>query len=318
MAMEFYNLYEEYGLKHYQLPKVFFTNPDYIKMSNDAKLAWAILRDRFSLSKKNGWYDQNHNIYFVYTNEELGKILGCGKEKVNKIKKELEKNELMYQHRLGLGKTNRLYLGKPQVTDNDIYLIDKNEDIQDPESFEESEEKKGPNPVMSTEVRKSNLKKFENRTSRSSKIEPQEVRKSNTSNTEYNYTEYSETELNFLEKVEKKINNTTYQEIIKSIIEKMLIEYKWDHKTINHIIDIVIEEQVFNFTSNDFDRQIEFMNKQIKKGEAFHTDEGFARYLVNGLKKSVKNSKLLTINQEERKKETLKRDKSVYYDWLDE
>lgn len=52
MSIKLYNINEEYREKFYQIPKVFFTNPKYIKLSNDAKMAWGILRDRLDLSIK--------------------------------------------------------------------------------------------------------------------------------------------------------------------------------------------------------------------------------------------------------------------------
>ncbi|MGU3127282.1 replication initiator protein A [Staphylococcus aureus] len=35
--------------------KSFLQNAESIKLSNDAKMAWGILRDRLDLSIKNGW-----------------------------------------------------------------------------------------------------------------------------------------------------------------------------------------------------------------------------------------------------------------------
>lgn len=90
MSIKLYNINEEYREKFYQIPKVFFTNPKYIKLSNDAKMAWGILRDRLDLSIKNGWVDsKTGNIYFYYKNENTQNILNCKKDKVIKIKKEL-------------------------------------------------------------------------------------------------------------------------------------------------------------------------------------------------------------------------------------
>lgn len=90
MSIKLYNINEEYREKFYQIPKVFFTNPKYIKLSNDAKMAWGILRDRLDLSIKNGWVDsKTGNIYFYYKNENSQNILNCKKDKVIKIKKEL-------------------------------------------------------------------------------------------------------------------------------------------------------------------------------------------------------------------------------------
>nr|WP_259341299.1 replication initiator protein A [Staphylococcus simulans] len=87
MSNKFY-LEEQYKERFYQLPKVFFTNSTYKKLSNDAKIAYAILRDRLELSIMNDWVDEENAIYFIYTNENLMSILNLGKNKIVKIKKE--------------------------------------------------------------------------------------------------------------------------------------------------------------------------------------------------------------------------------------
>lgn len=130
----FYKSKEIYGEIYYQLPKVFFTNEKYKKMSNDSKIAYAILKDRFNHSIKNNWVDQEDNIYFIYTVEQLKELLNCAEGKVSKIKKELETVGLLFQKRSGFqmvnGKQenspNKLYLGKPEVTPQDVYLIQNN------------------------------------------------------------------------------------------------------------------------------------------------------------------------------------------------
>ncbi len=68
-----FNIKEIQREKFYQLPKVFFTNPKYTKLSNDEKIAYAILRDRLDLSIKNNWIDENGDIFFIFTNETLKK-----------------------------------------------------------------------------------------------------------------------------------------------------------------------------------------------------------------------------------------------------
>jgi len=87
MSEQFYNLYEEYQMKFFQLPKVFFTNPLYKELSNDSKLAYAILHDRLQLSIKNQWVDQAGDIYFIYSNANLCKILNVSDRTVTKIRK---------------------------------------------------------------------------------------------------------------------------------------------------------------------------------------------------------------------------------------
>ena len=117
----FYKAQEIYGETFFQLPKVFFTNDKYKNLSNDAKVAFALLKDRFNYSVKNNWIDQDNNLYFVFTNEELMTLLQAGNQKVIKIKKELEKAELLFQKRMGLNRPNHLYLLRPEVEATDVY-----------------------------------------------------------------------------------------------------------------------------------------------------------------------------------------------------
>lgn len=43
----YYKSKEIYREKYYQMPKVFFTNEKYMDLSNDAKIAYMLLKDRF-------------------------------------------------------------------------------------------------------------------------------------------------------------------------------------------------------------------------------------------------------------------------------
>lgn len=126
--MSNFNIKEIQKEKFYQLPKVFFTN-----LSNDAKVTWPILRDRLDLSIRNNWIDENGDIFFIYTNEKIKSILNISNpNKLSKIKKELSQADLFSQIRVGLNKTNKLYIKRPEVTGADIYYISKREnDIED-------------------------------------------------------------------------------------------------------------------------------------------------------------------------------------------
>ena len=181
MSEQRFNIQQQYRQKFYQLPKVFFTNDKYIQLSNDAKIAYALLKDRLELSIKNNWFDENGDIFFIYTNENLKTILNCHKAKLIKIKKELTEADLLEQIRCGQGKPNKLYLMNPEITKEDIYEIKKQEESTDEHRHD-------------GEVRKSNFKKFANQTSRSSKNKPLEVRKSNTNDTDFSDTDFSDTD----------------------------------------------------------------------------------------------------------------------------
>lgn len=141
-TFQFYKSKEVYREKYYQMPKVFFTNEKYINLSNDAKITYMLLKARFDYSVQNNWVDSNDNIYFIYTIEELMRLLNCREGKISKIKKELESAGLLKQKKGRVKQANGkiettpnlLYLGKPEVTSKDVFKINE-------------EEKMIPNPV---------------------------------------------------------------------------------------------------------------------------------------------------------------------------
>lgn len=156
----------------YRIPKLFFTSEKYKDMKLESKTAYAILRDRFELSLKNGWIDENQNVYFVFTVAALQEILGCGKNKVIAIKKDLTKYGLLEEEKRGFNRANRLYIGS--VTND--FLSEKPSE-----------------PTVDKEVSKSNLQWFENQTSGGLKNEPPVVSKSNPNDTDLSDTDLNQT-----------------------------------------------------------------------------------------------------------------------------
>lgn len=111
------------GERFFRVPKLLFESELYKKMSAESKLLYAILKDRFELSVKNNWIDADGNIYFIFTVEEIGEMLGYGKDKVIKLKKELKKYDLLEEVRQGLNKPNLIYLGSLKVENEAKPLI---------------------------------------------------------------------------------------------------------------------------------------------------------------------------------------------------
>ena len=101
--------------RFYALPKVLFENPIYEGMRLDAKVAYAMLKDRLDLSFKNNWIDEDGNIYLVYSNSNLMKILNCSKSTLLRIKKQLTEYGLIREIQQSTSKSgnlaNRIYLG---------------------------------------------------------------------------------------------------------------------------------------------------------------------------------------------------------------
>lgn len=157
--------------RFYKLYKFLFEDDYFRKLSDSAKIAYCMFRDRFELSKMNNWIDDNGNVYLIFTTKDLCELLNCGTQKVTKIKKELENFNLLEQERIGLNKPNKIYILEP---------------------------KKPYKTNDSKEFRKSKFQNNENQNSRVLKVKKQKFRKSKSNDTEFNNTDYIETDDNDL------------------------------------------------------------------------------------------------------------------------
>lgn len=155
--------------RFYKLYKFLFEDDYFRKLSDSAKIAYCMFRDRFELSKINNWIDENGNVYLIFTTKELCEILNCGTQKVTKIKKELENFNLLEQERIGLNKPNKIYILEPQ---------------------------KSSKHNANLEFRKSKFQIRKNQNSGILKIKKQEFRKSKSNDTYINNTDYINTNNN--------------------------------------------------------------------------------------------------------------------------
>ena len=126
-----FNYYEAdnvYGALFFQFPKVLMYGEQYKHLSNDAKLAYMVLKDRLEYSLRNNWVDEEGHVYFIFTVKELQDLFNCATEKAVKIKKELQTANLLKQTQMGFNpktkknEPNRLYLSKLDVKATDVYL----------------------------------------------------------------------------------------------------------------------------------------------------------------------------------------------------
>lgn len=114
--MKKYNIVDRAKFTFYQIPKLLVHGKTYKNelTANDI-LAYAILMDRLNVSIKNNWLDESGHIYFVYSNDELVDLLQLSKPTVIKIKKNLQRLQLLEEERTG--RANRLYLLEPVPAD---------------------------------------------------------------------------------------------------------------------------------------------------------------------------------------------------------
>ena len=100
--------------QYFQLPKWLFKEP-YKKLSNNAKIMYALLYNRLDLSLESKWHDRNGKVFMYFTTAEFCEELGCSEKTVTKIKKELVTSGLLKEERQGLTKPNRLYILGPKI-----------------------------------------------------------------------------------------------------------------------------------------------------------------------------------------------------------
>ncbi|MBE9430356.1 replication initiator protein A [Staphylococcus epidermidis] len=179
---EKYNLSQVKTERFYQLPKYLFEDTYFKKMSAEAKIMYALLKDRFELSIQNEWVDKNNNIYFIFSNKHLCEYLGYAEQKIIKLKKELVNFNLLTQERVGLNKPNRLYLLKP------------NYDAED---------------CRTKELPNSQFQNNEFGSSRTVNLSGQELPNSQSNDTELSNTDYIETENNDTYYMNDTYNKTT-------------------------------------------------------------------------------------------------------------
>ena len=127
----FYTAQEEVTIRFYQVPKALFKNPVYKGLGLGPKLMYSILRDRLDLSIKNNWKDEKGYIYLIFSVEELSTLLEINKETVTTYKRKLIKHRLIIDKRLGQGKSNMIYVLKPEIkeflnTENPYSRVRKN------------------------------------------------------------------------------------------------------------------------------------------------------------------------------------------------
>lgn len=234
----------------YRVPKALVKADLFQKMSGDAKLLYAVLLDRMSLSIKNGWQDKHGNAYIICTIEEVMDSIHCARQKAVKLLDELEQEfRLIERRRQGLGKPNLLYV-------KDLYAG----------------------------LSQSNYWKYENHTSGGMKTELPGVPKSNGSNTEkINKTDNSETDLIYPTELQEE---EQYRRYFKEALELEILEqgYPADKAVLYEILELLVE----TVTSRKKFLRIcgEEKPREVVKSRLMKLDSSHIQYILECLKEN--------------------------------
>lgn len=274
----------------YQLPKVVIKSKYYRKLKAEAKLMFMLCRDRLSASldsTRKGdlrFVDDLGDIFIYYNIEDLSEDLGCGRDKVMKLKKELIKYGLIDEVRQGLNKANRIYV-KNAITDIQILNME----------FEEAQQLL--NPVKSTEVEKADFRKSENTTSRSREIRLQEVANYDSTYTKVSEIKESNNKVSHFDDDEEMAHSSQDDKYQNTLNRKVDEATQYDRDYIWGLVYERLRQERFSKASADFvmrhfDERYQYALENMRYASS---TEKIAEFVFNGI--------LAVFNQERRKQE---------------
>lgn len=120
-----YHVSDVIGEKFLRLPTALFAGADYRNTSLEAKNIYALLLDRLSLSRKNGWLNEDGEVYVYYNRDDIAEYLNISKRTVIKAFAELTEVNLVCEKRQGLGRPNMIFVLKPRLSDGDATEYDE-------------------------------------------------------------------------------------------------------------------------------------------------------------------------------------------------
>lgn len=263
--------------RFYALPKILFENPIYENMRLDAKVAYAMLKDRLDLSFKNNWIDEEGNIYLVYSNSNLMKILNCSKSTLLRIKKQLNEYGLIREVQQSTSKSgnlaNRIYLGLLQEdtsaenTDKSTNSQINNEGVSD---LDQGGVKKTPGGCQFDTTPVSNL---------------------SPNDTDNNDTDISDTELVISEEDEDRADQNLKNRTPDSLFRKVDKATKYDKEYIydlvyTQLLEDKYSETVVTFIMMPFEERYNYALENMRFARS---SEMVAEYVYNGLLAAYNN-----------------------------
>ena len=308
------NVFEKERQRFLMLPAGLAYGELYETLSTDSKFAWTILNDRAKLSKRNGWFDEDGSIYFIFNNIDLVKILKMSEPKVIKIKKELVEYGLLEQKRLGRGLPNRLYLFEPVLTESDIHLMlkensDNTENLDMTQNLNILSSRTKNSLVLDNADTDKNLNILSSRTKNSSVLELNNFKANNNK-----YINNNINNINESAKAESNIELSTNQYFKKS---KLLTDFRimgipesvtnelhraiGDTEKISYICGVIFQAKRYVSNQNNHEIYLEELSEDnfkeltkcilraLKKDLTENTVEKFDRYLFVTIQKFFEN-----------------------------
>ena len=109
------------NLYYMQMPRWLFSDPRYADMSLDAKVAYTFLLNRFQLSRRKGWINDEGEVFVIFPRLELAKELRVCEKRITAAFRALADRQLIWEKRCGRGDANQIYLAKVEPIDDPDY-----------------------------------------------------------------------------------------------------------------------------------------------------------------------------------------------------
>jgi hypothetical protein len=198
----------------YRIPKLLFEEPTLKKISTDAKLLYGLMLDRMSISRKNGWLDEDGRVFIYFSVEHIMEMIGCGNAKCTKLLQELDS-------RNGVGLITRVKQGQGKP---DVIYVHK----------------------CVPGISKSNPQTFQNHISGDVEMESLDISFCNANKNKINNTDFSENNLFYSEgdgsDVDKRIlERNQYRDLIKSNIGYEYLVEPWNRQSLDEIVELMVD-----------------------------------------------------------------------------
>ena len=139
----------------YKLPQELF-DECFKGLSIGAKVLYAILRDKWGQSQKNGWHDEN-GIYCNFSVKLLSKAMGCSERSIIVYKKELNDYHLISESRQ-FNSTNKIYVNRVSEAKRNVHVNNSCTEVQNL-------------PTNQTNINQTNLTRLNDNDDRPQKLE---------------------------------------------------------------------------------------------------------------------------------------------------
>ena len=174
------------SIYYMQMPRWLFSDPRYAELSLEAKVAYTFLLNRFQLSRRKGWTNDQGEVFVIFPRKALAKELRICEQRVTAAFRQLVEAKLVWEKRCGRGDANQIYLARVEPEDDPDYECTpfSSEGYEDGGSRTADSEVLGDDEEETPEAQESQDVLFQNRESCGSRTadialpEPQDLRSS--------------------------------------------------------------------------------------------------------------------------------------------